>query len=56
MGNMYAAVFPVPVAAHPHTSRPCRATGMVAAWIGVGLSYPKLSMACGVEGEGEVFV
>jgi hypothetical protein len=31
MGNMKAAVLPVPVAAQPQISRPSNATGMVAA-------------------------
>ena len=32
-----AAVFPVPVLAWPMTSRPSRASGMKAAWMGVGV-------------------
>lgn len=35
-----AAVLPVPVWANPTTSRPAISGGMVAAWIGEGVSYP----------------
>lgn len=40
MGNMNAAVLPVPVAAQAHKSRPANANGMHAAWIGVGFVNP----------------
>jgi hypothetical protein len=36
-----AAVFPEPVTAFPTISFPRRATGIVAAWIGVGIVKPK---------------
>ena len=36
IGNTKEAVLPVPVCAMPSTSRPVMATGMAAAWIGVG--------------------
>ena len=39
MGKANAAVFPVPVWAHPSTSRPETATGIAFAWIGVGVLY-----------------
>jgi hypothetical protein len=37
IGRVKAAVLPVPVWAIPSTSRPCRATGMASAWIGVAV-------------------
>lgn len=40
MGMMNAAVFPDPVTAFPTTSLPNSATGIVAAWIGVGAWNP----------------
>src|SRR5690625_5457123 len=40
IGRTKAAVLPVPVCAHPMTSRPVVATGMACAWIGVGEVYP----------------
>jgi len=40
IGRAKAAVFPVPVCARPITSLPAIASGMNAAWMGVGLSYP----------------
>jgi len=36
MGIAKAAVFPEPVSARPMMSRPAKASGMAAAWIGVG--------------------
>ncbi len=40
-----ASVFPEPVGAMPHTSRPASASGRVAAWIGKGRSIPLFSRA-----------
>src|SRR5690625_6089410 len=40
IGRTKAAVLPVPVCAHPMTSRAVVATGMACAWIGVGEVYP----------------
>jgi hypothetical protein len=37
-GSMNAAVFPEPVLAEPHTSRPPIASGTTADWMGVGVS------------------
>ena len=37
-GRAKAAVLPVPVWAWPSTSRPASSGGMVAAWIGLGVS------------------
>src|SRR5665213_1895859 len=39
IGSAKAAVLPVPVCAMPITSRPCSTSGMVWAWIGVGVRY-----------------
>src|SRR6185437_5678607 len=39
IGSAKAAVLPVPVCAMPMTSRLCIASGMVWAWIGVGVRY-----------------
>lgn len=39
MGIAKAAVFPLPVSAHPKRSRFESATGMAWAWMGVGLVY-----------------
>ena len=39
IGSAKAAVLPVPVCAMPMTSRPCSTSGMVWAWIGVGVTY-----------------
>ena|SRR5438552_5854658 len=39
IGIANAAVFPDPVCARPIMSRPARASGIAAAWIGVGWSY-----------------
>lgn len=36
IGNANAAVFPLPVSAKPIRSRPCKASGIDSAWIGVG--------------------
>ena len=36
IGNVKAAVLPVPVCAMPITSRRCKTCGMACAWIGVG--------------------
>lgn len=41
MGRANAAVFPLPVSARPIKSRPCSASGIDSAWIGVGALYPK---------------
>jgi len=38
IGSANAAVFPVPVWARPTTCRPASSGGIVAAWIGVGVS------------------
>ena len=38
IGSANAAVLPVPVCARPTTSRPASSGGMVAAWIGEGVS------------------
>ena len=40
-----ANVLPEPVGALPHTSRPSRASGMVAAWIGVGVVMARVARA-----------
>lgn len=45
MGKTKAAVFPVPVAAQAQMSFPASATGMQAAWIGVGSVYPAAAIA-----------
>lgn len=45
IGSINAAVLPVPVAAHAHKSRPARASGIQAAWIGVGSMNPQLLIA-----------
>jgi hypothetical protein len=37
-GSANAAVFPVPVAARPITSRPASSGGMACTWMGVGSS------------------
>src|SRR5688572_5165337 len=42
MGITKAAVFPVPVCAHPRTSRPASAWGMACAWMAVGSAKPAL--------------
>ena len=42
---MNAAVFPEPVTAFPTMSFPIRATGIVAAWIGVGIVKPSVAIA-----------
>jgi hypothetical protein len=43
IGNMNAAVFPLPVIAHAKTSRPSHAGGMAAFWIAVGTMKPSAS-------------
>src|SRR5689334_17743950 len=40
-GTPKAMVLPDPVGARPQMSRPARASGMVAAWIGKGASMPR---------------
>ena len=40
IGIPKAMVFPEPVGAWPHTSRPAQPSGMVRAWIGSGFSMP----------------
>src|SRR5258708_23062873 len=45
MGSTNASVLPVPVAADPTTSLPCRGGGMACAWRGVGASKPSRSRA-----------
>ena len=49
-GIAKAAVFPVPVWASPTTSEPAIIAGMVAAWMGDGVSYPTSTTACSTEG------
>jgi hypothetical protein len=44
-GRVNAAVLPDPVTAEPTTSRPRRASGMQAAWMGVGVVYPRVEQA-----------
>jgi hypothetical protein len=44
-GMVKAAVLPEPVTAFPTTSLPNRATGIVAAWIGVGETNPRVVKA-----------
>jgi hypothetical protein len=41
IGSAKAAVLPVPVWACPITSWPLSSVGIVAAWMGVGVSYPR---------------
>ena len=43
-GNTKAAVLPLPVAAQASTSRPSRAGGMAASWMGVGRANPSSLM------------
>jgi hypothetical protein len=45
MGRANAAVLPDPVSARPMMSRPARASGMAAAWMGVGCVYLSFSHA-----------
>jgi len=45
IGMAKAAVFPVPVWAHPRKSRQERIVGMAVACMGVGVVYPSSSMA-----------
>ena len=40
IGKPKAAVFPVPVCAHPNRSRPSNRWGTACIWMGVGLVYP----------------
>lgn len=47
---MKAAVLPVPVRACPMQSRPVRAIGMKATWIGLGVSYPIFVIILSVAG------
>src|SRR5947209_1452191 len=49
-GSRKAAVLPVPVWAWPITSRPSRACGIRAAWIGVGWTYSARSRAARIGG------
>jgi len=44
IGMVKAAVLPEPVSASPTRSEPVRATGMTAAWMGVGCSKPTKRM------------
>src|SRR5687767_8951751 len=44
MGSAKAAVLPLPVMAQARTSRPARAGGMAAFWMGVGAWKPRASM------------
>src|SRR5690606_37427125 len=46
IGSVKAAVLPVPVWAAPMTSRPSKTTGMAWLWIGVGVVYPVVAIAC----------
>src|SRR5262249_17177761 len=52
-GSRKAAVLPVPVWAWPMTSRPARASGIRAAWIGVGWKYEARSRAVRTGGESD---
>ena len=45
IGMAKAAVLPLPVMARPRTSRPARALGRVAAWMGNGVGQPALTRA-----------
>ena len=45
IGITKAAVLPVPVCAHPSTSRPASPGGMAWAWMGVGSVNPALAMS-----------
>ena len=46
MGMPKARVLPEPVSALPHTSRPARASGSVAAWMGKGSVIPARASTC----------